>query len=109
MLQPCRATRNSAKLAAMTTGGHTWLPGVFKQTDKRANEGVTNRPSRDWFALRKPADRNQLRVPHRRQVGNMDHRRALLDGHRDFGNRVMGGRKMSPVRVAGALFCCSHR
>src|SRR6516162_2996329 len=73
MLQLCRATRNSAKLAAMTTGRHPWLPGVFKQTDERVNEGITNGSSQDWLALRKPTDRNQLRVPHRHQVGNMDH------------------------------------
>src|SRR5262245_46263537 len=79
----------------MSTGGHTWLPRVFKQADQRVNECVTDGPSRECFASRKPADRNQPRVPHRREVGNVDHGNRQIEWHREFGN----GHKLAGTRL----------
>src|SRR5262245_40474635 len=79
----------------MSTGGHTWLPRVFKQADQRVNECVTDGPSRECFASRKPADRNQPRMPHRREVGNVDHGNRLIEWRRDFGN----GHKLTVTRL----------
>src|SRR5262247_3394937 len=41
------------------------------------------------------ADRNQPRVPHRREVGNVDHGNRLIEWHRDFGN----GHKLTGTRL----------
>ena len=88
----------------MSTSGHTWLPRVLKQVDQRVNKGVTDGPSRECFAARKPADRNQPRVPHRRQVGNVDHDNRLIEWHRDFGNgHQLTGTRLEIGQINAAL------
>jgi hypothetical protein len=75
MLQLSGPTRDTTKVAAMKSCSHAGLPRVFKQIEKRTDEGFTNRPTFVGLSPCKPTHSDQSRMPYRSKVGNVNHSR----------------------------------